>query len=456
MLKQPDVRNLDFVGTMAEIEDMTLLLKMENESLSIEFKSWLDLSVNKSKATLAKAAIAIANHGGGNIIFGMREEEDGPIGSRSRPSNIARYNSDIVNAAINRYADPHIHCDVLHVTHPETGNEHCFVLVPGGHSVPIMSVRGTEDGQLASQRTYIRKAGPKSEEPFTAEEWRGLMNRCLQNGREDLLDSVRNIFFGLQRADVLPPEDRLKAFTEDAVARWTELVSQVPLTDVSRMSSGGYELAFELESVTPLASIKELMRLVEKAHEVKHTGWAPFVVLNRQPIAPAAVDGALQAWIGPPGDAGRSGRHVDFWRISREGLLYQRRALDEDFHPDYSSGTIFSLTTPVWRVADASLFAARLADAWGATKVVLRGRYFGLKGRKLTVVDSWRSSMSYERVSQSDEARIGFEATPTEVLNNTEELMRSALAPLYELFELYTPSTEMIVSETAKLKSGRF
>ncbi|TPL27336.1 RNA-binding domain-containing protein [Mesorhizobium sp. B2-4-8] len=439
---------------MAKIEDIVQLFGQESESLSVEYKSWLELSANKGKAILAKAAIAIGNHGGGTIIFGMREGEDGPIGSHSRPSEIARYTADAVNSAINRYADPQIHCDVLHLNHPETGNEHCFVLVPGGHTVPIMSVRGAEDGQLASQRTYIRKPGPKSEEPFTADEWRGLMNRCLQNGRDELLDSVRNIFFGLQRAD--GQVDRLKVFTEEAMGRWADLVSHVPPTDVARISRGGYELAFEIEGVTPAASMNELMQQLEKAHEIKHTGWPPFVVLNRQPIAPAAVDGALQAWIGPPGDIGRSGRHVDFWRISKDGLLYQLRALDEDFHSEYQPGTVFSLTTPVWRVGDASLFAARLAEAWGGAKIVMRGRYFGLKGRKLTVIDGWLTPMSYPRVSQSNEVQIGFEATPTEVLNNTEELMRVTLAPLYELFELFTPSMQMIISETGKLKAGRF
>ena len=68
----------------------------------------------------------------------------------------------------------------------------------------------------------------------------------------------------------------------------------------------------------------------------------------------------------------------------------------------------------------------------------------------------WGATIRYGRISQSNEVRIGFEATPTEVLNNTEELMRATLAPLYELFELYMPSMQMIISETAKLKAGRF
>ena len=33
--------------------------------------SWLNLSDKRNKATLAKAAIALANHGGGEIVLGI-------------------------------------------------------------------------------------------------------------------------------------------------------------------------------------------------------------------------------------------------------------------------------------------------------------------------------------------------------------------------------------------------
>ena len=56
--------------------------------------------------------------------------------------------------------------------HPITGTEHAFVIVPGGMTVPVMSKRGSE-GVIQPQRCYVRKPGPGSEEPFTAEEWRG-------------------------------------------------------------------------------------------------------------------------------------------------------------------------------------------------------------------------------------------------------------------------------------------
>ena len=50
------------------------LLANPKESLDIEIKGWLDLSASRDKATLAKAALALANHGGGLIILGLSEE----------------------------------------------------------------------------------------------------------------------------------------------------------------------------------------------------------------------------------------------------------------------------------------------------------------------------------------------------------------------------------------------
>src|SRR5690242_2536576 len=129
--------------TAAELERLLLL---PNESLTVEYKSWLDLTDNPGRATLAKAAIALANHDGGIIVLGMRAKnaEGGALKSQTRPEELQRYNQDHVNAAINRFADPAFHCELMFVPHPQTGTEHAFVVVPGGIAVPVMSTRDCE------------------------------------------------------------------------------------------------------------------------------------------------------------------------------------------------------------------------------------------------------------------------------------------------------------------------
>jgi predicted HTH transcriptional regulator len=109
--------------------DLMGLLASPNESLTIEYKSWLPLSEKQSCAALAKAAIALANQGGGLVVLGMRENkaEESTIRSQPRPESVGIYRQDDVNAAINRYADPPLHCELLFAKHPETAIEHAFI-----------------------------------------------------------------------------------------------------------------------------------------------------------------------------------------------------------------------------------------------------------------------------------------------------------------------------------------
>jgi predicted HTH transcriptional regulator len=59
-------------------ERLADLLIDPRENLNFEIKNWLDLSNdNDAKAILAKAAIALANHGGGFIALGLVENDAG-------------------------------------------------------------------------------------------------------------------------------------------------------------------------------------------------------------------------------------------------------------------------------------------------------------------------------------------------------------------------------------------
>jgi hypothetical protein len=222
---------------MPTLEELERLLVTPNETLSVEYKSWLELGENPGKATLAKSAIALANHGGGIIVLGMRSDaaERGVLGPQLTPAGLRRYTQDDINAAINRFADPTIHCELLFARHPALRTEHAFVVVPGGLTIPVMSRRDCQ-GVIAAQRSYIRKPGPRSEEPFTADEWRALIDRCVRAGRESMLDAIRHIVQGHAGAPLA--EDAvaaLNAFAHAAFERWQALVAPMPADDPARM-----------------------------------------------------------------------------------------------------------------------------------------------------------------------------------------------------------------------------
>jgi predicted HTH transcriptional regulator len=99
---------------MPKIDDLEPLLAAPGEALDVEFKCWLDLRGNdEHKALLAKAAIALANEGGGVIVIGFREDRPNLI-SEPRPAKIAAYDADLINSIIRRFA-----------SHSSTALSHC-------------------------------------------------------------------------------------------------------------------------------------------------------------------------------------------------------------------------------------------------------------------------------------------------------------------------------------------
>ena len=104
---------------MASNEELRPFVTQPREDLSVEYKDWLDLSNNEHKATLAKAAIALANHGGGYIVIGFAERGE-TLESGPKPSETTAITQDLVNQAINRYAEPVFQCGVYIVPHPDT------------------------------------------------------------------------------------------------------------------------------------------------------------------------------------------------------------------------------------------------------------------------------------------------------------------------------------------------
>ena len=437
-------------------------LRFSSESLSVEYKDWLDIAGNAGKATVAKAAIALANEGGGIVVLGMREDiaQGGALQSQPRPAGLGRYSQDDINAAIARYSDPDFHCGLMFANHPDTGNEHAFVVVPGGMTVPVMSRRAC-DNVISQHRCYIRKPGPRSEEPFSAEEWRGLLERCVQARRESMLDAIRIIVQGHgSPAPTAEARNALNVFSEAARTRWLRLVADLPTDDDARMPRGRYEIELEFIGVRGAGSITELRQRMAEAGRIKHTGWGPFVVLTREPFDPRPVDGNIEAWIGQPvaDRASRDPAHCDFWRAHPSGRLFLLRGYDEDFSERVPPGTILDVTMPIWRVGEVMLYASRLArqyDNAGDPDILLRCKYWSLRGRRLDCLTPGRY-FSGNYVCNDDSAELQTQAAASQMDDNLVEVLHAMLVPLYERFSFFELSRELVRAEIERMRQNCF
>jgi hypothetical protein len=445
--------------TMPTEAELRSLVTTPREDLGVEYKDWLDPSSNHGRATVARAAIALANHGGGFIVIGFAERE-GSLISQPKPDTLMAITQDQANAAIRRFADPEFHAEVYGITHPDTGVEHIIILVPGGHAVPVMSRRDCE-GVIAQNRCYIRKPGPRSEEPQTREEWRALLNRCVQAQREDMLDAIRAIVTGRVDVVVATPsvEERFDAFVSSSRQRWEQLVADLPPESPSRFPHGSYELAFGLVGAEPCSGLAELQDRLAVARRVKLTGWSTFLQMSTPGWAPYPHDNFVEAWVGRPikDDAqSRDPSLCDFWRASRFGQLYTIRGYSEDGLDNRRPGTCLDVTLPVWRVGEGLLFAARLAETFNdVEQIVIHCRYKGLRGRALASVVG-RYEMLDHTISQTDEISLRGQATPTQIRDNLAEVLLPLLMPLYERFDFFRLSSQLVGEEAQRLQQRRF
>lgn len=447
-----------------ENADLGELLAEPREALDVEVKEWLDLTGHDQRAAVAKEIIALANHGGGYLVIGFAELPDGSFQpANPRPANLDAWSQDAIQSIVSKYLDPSIQCRVVHETAPGTNDQYPIVVVPGGHRVPIRAKRGSPDGKkLVPHRIYIRRAGPNSEEPKTAEEWDRFFERCLQNRQAELLEAMRSIMAGIIPTTPEKTPSRLEQLLEyedAAVAHWEAKISRLPPDAPPRFAYGYYDVGIALDGTFNTQTLSELRDTIATAVR-NHSGWPPFVTLNRVPFAPKPSDGSVEFWRGPDTDGSfNAPAHSDFWRVSPEGLFFTRRGYQEDgSFKGMEPRKFFDITSPTWRIGEAILEVVYVADALAAVdaNLVCHFRWTGLSGRKLVSVGNPNRLMFQEYQTEQD----AYETNQTVALDALPqalpELVFGILAPLYELFEFFPLPKRLVEEELISLQKNRY
>lgn len=446
-------------------ERLTDLLVDPREDLDFEVKNWLDLQHNNDdKATFAKAALALANHGGGFITLGFLEAEAGIVEPADRPATLDGYSQDLINGIIQNYCDPPFHC-AMHLVPNPAGLIFPIVIIPGGHRVPVRARRAAPNGQTVQNNAiYIRKSGPRSEAPQSAQEWDELLARCLRNRRDEMFDQIRDLITGAVPQVDLPAEpEPLDDWIRTCHERWRVLIQSLPANVGSRLPFGFYNFAYELVGEPrqiPPAQLPQILR----DSVVRHTGWPPFWYPTRQGIEPYSIGGTVECWLGgdlrtPPAE--RDAAHSDFWRISPDGLAFLLRGYEEDGvdarrpgREPVEPGTVFDLTLPIWRLGETLLQAERLAANLfeGSTTIRFVAKYEGLAGRSLVS----RHVLWEEQKARQASIVLKTHVDAQAISPNLPEIVHPLLSPLYILFNFFELPMQLVVDELARMRSGNF
>lgn len=428
------------------------------EDLDAEYKNWLNLRTEPDRARLAKAFIALANHGGGVIVLGFEDLSTGLV-AKPKPEGFPDVTQDDINAAVGRYAEPSLHCRLHQVKHPIGGSVHPVIRVPGG-DVPVISRRDQSEGGLRQYKAYVRKPGPMSEEPHTAEEWRNLLDRCVRARRETMLDSIRAIVLGgVEESSSDRTATGLKTFMNSSRQRWLSLVQSGPQDAQYRFPDGHYEVAIGLVNPQPLVRLAELKDRLAVAQRVQTSGWPPFLDIGVEGLSPYAHERCIEAWLGSPTPRNiHSGPlYADFWRASLSGQLYLIRGYGEDSAEGNNSsrrkpGEFLTIDITVIRIWESLRIAGGFAQTFeDVDEVIVQCQYTGLSGRRL--IDSSKPAFSIRRgVSEVGEVPLYGQFTLQQLEDNMPEVLLQLMAPLFEHFDFFRLTLDHVQNVLAQYR----
>lgn len=422
--------------------------------MEIELKEWLDLNDALVRAKIARHLAALANHGGGWIIFGFKDDLSK---DENRPISLDEYSHDTFSAIIKRYLTPTFECDVSHVA-DKNDDRFAVIRVPSHDRVPIAaradgpaSDKGRIQG-INSGTYYIRKPGPESAPIIGADEWAALIRRCLLNDRDSLLSDISKLVQTPAPTQVEPAaSQQLEYWHREAEERFLQLLPQakglqwrVPVNDNRYQLS--YLITTSDHQTLPEDSLRKVLEEIN--NEVRNTvwtGWSMFFPFSSPEISPAfhaeRPDGTGQDVLEANlmGDGNFDMSLPDFWRIAPDGRVTIIRTYREDRERSVkdsgraagawiSPETIMRETTEL--VTHAKLFARRF-DA--ATKVSFRCTWIGLKGREIADFDS---SIYWSRgyISKASQRTVDGEWSTAQLAANWSTIVSELGCPILRLF----------------------
>ena len=170
-------------------------------------------------------------------------------------------------------------------------------------------------------------------------------------------------------------------------------------------------------------------------------------------------DGELVCWLGGSNLNNASPAHADYWKYTKDGKAFLGRGFDEDKNPYKEmplAGTISDFTLPIWRIGEALLHAAMMAQQFGNpnTNVLFKVKWQGLKGRTLTSIQRPHAlSMNY--TAYANEAKSECHVPASVIVENLPEVVSSLLKPFYEKFEWVIPDSVVIAELNALRKRAK-
>jgi hypothetical protein len=274
------------------ITELEELVDNPNESLLVEYKAWLNLAENDARADLARHIAALANSGGGHIVFGFTDDMQF-AGANPYPN--VSYNHGSISAIVRKYLEPTFHCDVR-IVRSRAGNLHPVIIVPGHGATPVCAKSGGpviygKNRGISQGVYYVRKPGPESAPIITSLEWAPIIRRCAMHERAAILGAVET---ALRAATKMPISD------DEALKQWHDAARNAFEKEIvehgGRADIAGRHFQFSYaiqraddQQLDPNRLTQVLQEVNAEVRDTVRTGLSMFYIFTRPEIAPIFI-----------------------------------------------------------------------------------------------------------------------------------------------------------------------
>lgn len=386
------------------------LIEFPMETLENEYKRWIDLDDKVAQAKIAQHLAALANHGGGHLIFGF---QDDLTLDPNLPPSIDKYNRDTFTGIVKHYLSPYFQCDV-HIVTNKKGGKFPVVRVPSHENVPVMAkADGPQDKKKKPQgimigKCYIRKPGPESAPIDSPQEWSELIRRCTLHDRDTLLSDFANI---------MRSSERTAPNAQQRLDDWHKKVDKCFLDSLSNISSSSWPVSFKDnryqlsylissngEEFSPQQLKKVLMEVQNEVRNMMRIYGHMFYQWNDPSLEPVFCPEETDGTGGNVLEANlieELQEFPEFWRVAPDGRASLIRPYLEDRSKGFKDmvqeveGPWFSPETIIRETGECVIHAMLLAKRFeSASQVSFRCTWMGLKDREIAEFNPsvyWRS-----------------------------------------------------------------
>lgn len=435
------------------------LIKNPSEGLSLELKDWINPTLDSGICKIVKGVIALRNNNGGNLLIGFNDK-DGSLSDNCQLDKIEQlFHVDEVQRMVNKYSSEQFE---LFVYYPRVLSKTCVVIeIPHGVKVPVLTKAFLEGDSytLIKQNVLYTRTLKANNTVSTAEatwkDWPRIMDICFENREADIgrfinrhlklasdgkwKETLQNIL----SLDEQPSNTKqVTLFLEQSKKRYDAIVDERKLI---LPEHGSFEVGVLING--DIGDHKTNMKLLNllSSTNPRYTGWPAWTDSRSfsQDKQPFTYQGFWESFINALDNG-----HLDYWRISPNGMFYLYRALQDDTSqsgPKPLKVLDFNLT--ILRVCEYILVSMAFAKALGCnedTNLEFAFRWSGISNRELS---SWANPsrfLDYEPIAKQDDVFIAVEIPVQTAATAVYQYVDQITSKLFEAFEGYEISENVI------------